>query len=317
MTTLRVLLCLWLCLTLQACSRDSKPVSYAEFARPVDAQAATHTFTGRLVSTGSSDLNFRVLRDSLDLTNHPLPGIRELPEFDMAFVQDGERLIPVEAGPIANDHNWWEWVFAPGYVWNEAGENKYSHAAIPFALKEKNEDCIHNGVMRFAFKDSGKLSVVHFQIGGQTCKYLQFEMWGVLDATYAQQEVPERGAVIAAFQREQLTRLEARPIESLTSTFPDADLAEFGPAPGTPVGADTTYGYIIDGIHYQGGCETLRGDYPFCDEMALPSYSTAKSLVGGLAVMRAEFLQPGVADVSITDYVPECGASWEIGRAHV
>jgi len=310
MATLRVLLYLGLCLALQSCGSDSSPVSYAEFARPVDAQAPTHTFNGRLVSTGSSDVKFRALVDTLDLVEHPLPGISELPPFDMAFVQDGERLVPVEAGPVANDHNWWEWVFAPGYVWSESGNSKLSHAAIPFALKETNEDCIHNGIMRFAFKDSGKLSVVHFQIGAQTCRYLQFEMWGVFDAAYVQEEIPERDAVIAAFRREHSTRLEAISIDALAEDYPGADPAAFGPPPGITVGADTLFGYIIDGKHYQGSCETPNGDYPFCDEMALPSYSTAKSLVGGLAMMRAEFLQPGVATSSIADYVPECDDSW-------
>jgi hypothetical protein len=311
MVAVRVLLCLGLCLTLHGCGADSAPMSYAEFARPVDAQAATHTFAGRLVYTGSSDVNVRVGVDMLDLMNHPLPGVRELPPFDMAFIQDDERLLPVEAGPVANDHDWWEWVFAPGYVWNEAGNSKLSQAAIPFALKEKNEDCLHNGVMRFAFKDSGKISVVHFQIAAQTCSYLQFEMWGVFDAAYVQEEIPGRDAVIAAFRQEHSTRLEAQPIDALTERFSEANPTVFGPPSGTAVGADTLYGYIIDGTHYQGGCQTAHGDYPFCDEMALPSYSTAKSLVGGLALMRAEFLQSGAAGSYIADYVPECGASWD------
>lgn len=311
MTRSHILLLLGLCLTLEACGSDSEPVAYNEFARPDDAQAPTHEFSGRLVFVGSSDVSFRVLTDTLNLAEHPLPGFSELPPFDMAFVQDGDRLIPVEAGPIANEHNWWEWVFAPGYVWNESGISKLSHVAIPLALKETNEDCIHNGVLRFAFKDSGKLSVVHFQIAAQTCRYLKFEMWGVLSAAYVQEEIPQRDAVIAAFRREQATRLETKPIDALAEDHPGADPTAFGPPPGTAVGADTLYGYIIDGKHYRGGCETPRGDYPYCDEMALPSYSTAKSLVGGLAMMRAELLQPGVGGSSITQYVRECDASWD------
>jgi hypothetical protein len=296
---------------LHACESDSGPIAYSEFARPDGAQAPTQQFSGRLVFTGSTDVEFRVLVDTLGLAEHPLPGIRELPPFDMAFVQDGDRLIPVEAGPTANDHNWWEWVFAPGYVWNKPGIGKLSHVAIPFALKEVNEDCIHNGVMRFAIKDSGKLSVVHLQIAAQTCRYLQFEMWGVLDASYIQEEILKRDAVIAAFREEQSTLLVAKTIDALAKDYPGADPTAFGPSPESAVGADTLYGYIIDGRHYRGGCVTPYGDYPFCDEMALPSYSTAKSLVGGLAMMRAELIQPGVTDLSITDYVPECDDDWD------
>lgn len=308
MVKLRILCCLLL--VLQACGCAPDPASYAEFARPVDAQPPSHTFVGRLVFTGSSDVNFRVLHDSLDLAKHPLPGIRELPAFDVAFVQDGERLIPVEAGPLANDHNWWEWVFAPGYVWNQVGKSDFSNVAIPFALKEANEDCIHNGVMRFAFDDGGDISVVHFQIGAQTCSYLQFELWGYFDVGYVQDEIVEKSAVVAAFRKEQAARLRARSFGALADDFPGADPAAFGPSAESSAGSDTLYGYIINGTHYQSGCETSLGAYPFCNEMALPAYSTAKSLVAGLATMRAEFIEPGVARRAIAHYVPQCDESW-------
>lgn len=311
MARLRILCALGLCLSLQGCGSGKGPVSYDEFAVPVDAKAAVNSFSGRLVSAGSRDTNFTLRRDTLDLADLDLAGIRDLPPFDMGFVQHGDRLLPVEQGPVANDHNWWEWVFAPGAVWNEVVDSDYSQAAMPFALKEKNEDCIHDGVMRFQFNDVGDMSDIRFQISAQTCLYLQFEMWGTFAADYVRQEMPEKGAIIAEFQREWSTRVEARPINALTGAFPDADPAVFGPPPGTYVGDETTYGFIIDGIHYQGGCSTERGNYPFCDELALPSYSTAKSLVGGLAVMRAEFVQPGILDSPIAVYVPECKEGWD------
>ena len=308
MAQMRFLCCLLL--TLQVCACGPEPASYSDFALPIDGQAPSHTFLGRLVFEGSSDVNFRVLHDSLDLTKHPLPGIRELPAFDVAFVQDGARLIPVEAGPIANDHNWWEWVFAPAYVWNEVGKSDFSNVAIPFALKEANEDCIHNGVMRFAFDDDGDISVVHFQISTQTCSYLQFELWGYFDAGYVQEEIAEKSAVVAAFRQEQATRLPAKSVDALVDDFPGADPTAFGPPAESTVGGDTLYGFIIDDMHYQSHCAAVRGDYPFCDEMALPSYSTAKSLVAGLATMRAELIEPGVAGSTIAHHVPECDESW-------
>jgi CubicO group peptidase (beta-lactamase class C family) len=51
------------------------------------------------------------------------------------------------------------------------------------------------------------------------------------------------------------------------------------------------------------------GLYPYCDEMALPSYSVAKTIFAGLALMRAELLHPGVRNFAVTDYVPECRAA--------
>ena len=57
----------------------------------------------------------------------------------------------------------------------------------------------------------------------------------------------------------------------------------------------TAYGFVIGGVHYAGGCETRHGTYPFCDVMDLPSYSLAKSIVGGIGLMRLELLYPGVS----------------------
>ena len=74
----------------------------------------------------------------------------------------------------------------------------------------------------------------------------------------------------------------------------------------------TTWGVIVDGIHYNGGCPTRAGEYPFCDELVLPSYSIAKSIFGGLGLMRLEQQFPGARSQQVADYVPECAArrSW-------
>jgi hypothetical protein len=54
-------------------------------------------------------------------------------------------------------------------------------------------------------------------------------------------------------------------------------------------------GFVIDGVHYSGGCPTRHGAYPFCENLDLPSYSLAKSMVAGIALMRLERLYPGAA----------------------
>jgi CubicO group peptidase (beta-lactamase class C family) len=47
--------------------------------------------------------------------------------------------------------------------------------------------------------------------------------------------------------------------------------------------------------------------------MPLPSYSVAKTILAGLALMRAEAVHPGARNLAVTDYVPECRAAggWE------
>lgn len=48
------------------------------------------------------------------------------------------------------------------------------------------------------------------------------------------------------------------------------------------------YGLLVDNIHYRSGCDTRQGFYPFCAALPLPSYSTAKSNFGAVALLRLE-----------------------------
>src|SRR3546814_19480637 len=67
-------------------------------------------------------------------------------------------------------------------------------------------------------------------------------------------------------------------------------------------------GFVIDGVHYSGGCTTRRGAYPSCESLVVPSYSTAKSAFAGLAMMRLEATHPGTFDPVIGAHVPACAA---------
>ena len=255
---------------------------------------------GRIVFDGGEIAHLEVDIDTLDLMSLDLPGMQTLPPFDVGFVQHGERLLPAQQGPIGNEHNWWEWVFAAGYVVDRDGATVLK---IPFALQEVNENCLHNGVLSATLEESGLLSGVEFEIGMQTCRYLQFTASGSIDARFQPETYAARSNLIAAHEKEQASRLAIRPIESLRETRPEIDLAVFGGPGDDDV---SVYGFVMEGVHYTSDCE-----YPYCDELALPSYSTAKSLVGGLALMRAETIEPGVSQRFIREFVPECDDRWE------
>ena len=290
----------------------SNPVLLTEFARGPGAVAATNRFSGRLrLSSGSQPLRFEVLRDEFGLAAQAGSAIGELPPFDFEFVQDGDYLIPLQQGPTASTHPWWEFVLQPGQAWNEARDGGLTRAVIPFALKERNADCIHNGVMGFLFNDAGEISKVAVQVSNQTCKYLQFRMFGLLSANYVRAEPASAAAAISAATRHRDSRIPQRPIEQLASDFPGIDSGQFGSIDEINPADMSAFGFIIDGIHYVGGCNTPYGPYPYCDEMALPSYSTAKSLVGGLGLMVAEKRYPGIRNTLVADYVTACNTDWE------
>jgi hypothetical protein len=332
-TTILIGLGIYLALLLQACGEPQvpaestrvlsyelltngrnfdEPVQLAEFTPAVKSRTASNRFSGRLrLDTGMQSNSFKVVVDQLGLVDPDRSDMRELPAFDFAFVQDGDNLVPLLQGPIGSKHNWWEFVLQPGRVWDEVSDNGFTRAVIPFALKERNADCIHNGLMTFLFRNDGAVSQLAFQISNQTCRYLQFEMRGLIQASYEPGDVAGGQEVIAVLASSRTNRLPQRSIARLEADHPGADAAEFGSTEEIESSDMTLFGFIIDGIHYTGGCATPFGDYPYCDELALPSFSTAKSLVGGLALMRAEKLYPGTASALIKDYVPECSGGWD------
>jgi hypothetical protein len=287
------------------------PLAYREFARPDTASDASNQFRGRLFLATENQNNFFDLKlDSLGIVTADQSDINELPDFDFEFIQDGKYLVPVTVGPVVNELGWWEYVFSTGEVWDERDDLGWSRAAIPFALKELRNDCIHNGVMTFLFRDDGSVSSVAFQVVNQTCSYLKFEMSGSLAARYSPGTVADEENLLEAARNYRSSRIPTRALDQIAGHYPGADAPSFGSTEEIDPANMSAYGFLIDGVHYAAGCDSPYGIYPYCDEMALPSYSIAKSVVGGLGLMLLENDYPGAAGAFIAGLVPECGDSW-------
>ena len=104
--------------------------------------------------------------------------------------------------------------------------------------------------------------------------------------------------------------MPTRPIDAIAKDYAGADARAFGSADEIAAVDMSAHGFIIDGIHYVSACPTAYGPYPYCDDMALPSYSTAKSIVAGFGLMLLEVEYPGAAAATIEPLVPECGTTW-------
>lgn len=288
-----------------------EPVSAAEYAPAPDARPATNQFGGRLrANTIATVDGFSLQFDEFGLAVAERPGFDRLPPFDFQFVQHGDLLIPMTVGPVINEHPWWEFTFTTGRVWDEAGDAGWSRAAIPFALKERREDCTHNGLMTFLYREAGDVSAIAFQVTNQTCRYLQFHMSGTLPADYRPGIVADAPARIATTVDNRAGRMPTRPIPEIDRDYAGANADAFGAASEIAPGDMSLYGFLIDGVHYVSTCPTPYGPYPYCDDMALPSYSTAKSIVAGFGLMLLEAAYPGAATANIEDLVPECGPTW-------
>ncbi len=241
------------------------------------------------------------------LSGDPLPLDQHyLPTFSFKFVQDGSNLIPVQRGVILSNNSRWEYIMEPGKVWDEVSDNGFSRVAIPFALQQKNQNCIHNGILSFLFKNDGQISKIAYQISTETCLYIKFDMWGLVFANYTPSVISNANTIKSNYQIEQNSRLATKPITDLEIDYPNSKINLSAFSEGITPTHMTLYGLVDKNVHYTGGCETRHGTYPYCDVMVIPSYSTSKSLFTAMALMRLQQKYPGVINATISTFVPEC-----------
>lgn len=238
-------------------------------------------------------------------------GLRHFPDIAFAVVQDGAHLIPANQGIRPAGNEYWEVALQPGRVWREDGSGL--RAALPIALVERNANCTHNGVLSWRFGDNGVLTDVLWQIGSETCAYFKFDAWAVARGEFHAAPVVAADVLGEQYRSHLAARLPVIAIEEIGKRYPGVPPEAFGAVGGMKQVDMSVYGFVVDGVHYRSGCETRLGQtYPFCDEMLLPSYSTAKSIFAGLALMRLEQLFPGSAEEPIAALVPQCDAEgWQ------
>jgi hypothetical protein len=292
-----------------------QPVDFSAYAPDAGATAATHVFAGRLQLRLRGTLPHRtLLADPAYVSATDLAAALTWPaDFAYEFVQDGANLVPLRRGAIPSSHAWWEVILEPGRVWNEAGDHGLTRAAIPFSLQERNANCTHNGVLMFLFGADGTVSRTAMQIASETCLYLHVDLWALLQTHY-RPAAPARGArsqsapAVPAYRTEHAARLPQHTLAQLQADHPQLDVAAL--AIGAP-DASTVHGLVVGGVNYVSACATRSGDYPYCDELDLPSYSLAKSLFAATALMRLQQRYPMARSQLISAHVPQCrGSAW-------
>jgi hypothetical protein len=226
------------------------------------------------------------------------------PDLSINLVQDGDRLVPAERGPIASTNLEWEWLVAPGQVWTDPADQGFTRAVLPVTLEERNANCVHNGHLTLLFKPGGEVSKAAVQIEAETCFYHKFVAWSLVPAAYRPGPVAGAEALIARDRAERAGRLPSKPAAQLAVDHPGVRVDALARA----AGPFSVWGVVADGVLYAGGCPTRAGEDPACAERVLPSYSTAKTLVAAQSLFRLERLKPGVAQESVADHVPACDA---------
>lgn len=279
---------------------------FESFARPKGVAVPEGRLSGRL----TLDMNalaggFQPVKDLYGALT-PENRIKDLPVFGFDYIQAGGAMVPLKRGIIETDHPYFDYVLTPGSVWYDSA---YIYMSLPFALMEKNANCVHNGVMMVRLDGEGRASNALMQIGSETCAYLQFNFWAAYQATWMPGNVSQQDTHTGEGPP---SRLPSKPVSSIGNDHGGLDPAALAQADTVKPSDMTTFGAVLDGVHYSGDCATRLGPYPHCDAMVLPSYSLAKSLAGGLGLMALEKRYPGASDALVADYIPACnGPQWQ------
>lgn len=289
---------------------STAPVNDAAFAVPVQAAPPSNQFEGTLTLVNPAGSGgFSEIVDSYSRTARPDNAWKHLPSFTTSLVQNGSHLIPAGRGLTITGSTAYNLMVSPGRAWNESTDHGMTRAALPFAIIERNANCVHNGVLTFLF-DASSISKVRYQVTQETCAYQKFNMWGQLSATYAPSPLPNDEQARNDYAEEVSNRLPTKPISALAADYASVgvDTSVFG-AGVTP--ADMTkYGVLINGTNYVSGCTTRFGTYAYCEEMVMPSYSTAKSAFDGVAFMRlAQLYGASVSSQIVGSLVPETASA--------
>ncbi|HEY0938486.1 MAG TPA: hypothetical protein VGE08_00190 [Steroidobacter sp.] len=296
--------------TLISGSDPGSRINLSGYALPANAAEPTNFFQGRLaLSNTATGGGFAEIVDTYNYTGTTDNTRKHLPPFDFEFVQTGSHIFPLQRGSIPSTHANWEYVLSPGRAWNENGDNGYTRAAIPFALQQRNANCVHNGVLSFLFKNDGSVSKVAYQIASETCLYFKVDLWGLLPATYNQYLIANAATLKTAYQTEVANRIPVRPLSSIGTYYSGVDAAKLAAPNGTDASHISLVGFYADGYHYTGGCTTRYGTYPYCESLVVPSYSTAKSAFAGVAMMRLEKKYPGTRNAFVSSWVGNCASN--------
>ena len=290
----------------------------AGFGVPANAAPPSEDFAGTLTLSRPATVgSFQVLQNTEGYETASNSPWMHLAPFSFQFVQNGSYLIPVQQGLVITGSPAWNYIVGPGRVWQESDDHGYMRASLPFALVERNQNCVHNGEMTFLFSKlkMPNISKVRYQVTQETCLYLKFDLWGQLSATYIPGKIPGADAVKAAHAAEVANRLPTRPFSALLTDYPNSriNLENFTKPFRAPANI-STYGLFINGTNYVAGCLTRYGTYAFCDNMRLPSYSLAKSSLAGVAMMwLGQQYSTEAYQQLIRNYIPEYieGGDWK------
>ena len=238
-------------------------------------------------------------------------GRQNFPIIAFDWVQnDSGEIIPTVRHLVISDNPYWDYILGVGNVWPDNSSVESNRVSMPFTLVEKNENCTHNGVL--IFDNQAAEAQAYFQISSETCAYFKADFWGRGNVTNSPLQNANSQALVTAYAKEKSKRIKTKPIATIAEHAETIQAEKLSLPKGIKPNDMTVYGLLLGDEHYVSECQTRAGSYPFCEQLVLPSYSTAKSLFAAVTMFYLEQQYGDVFSQKINSWVEQCnGDKWD------
>jgi len=273
---------------------------FLNFKKPAGAVDYEGSLEGTLESSMVPvEYRFKIVEDSFDINKNFKP-LSKLPALNLNFSIEGSKFIPDSRALRTTQNFLWDIQYGVGEVWYDEFGN--IRTSFPFSLIQKNQNCVHNGVILFDMTEGGDISNMVYQIASETCGWFRFNLIGSAEVSLTSSS-DLNIENIQAFKDWQESTIPLKALSSLGESYKDLGSVK----EVLPVNM-TMFGFYDGESHYRGGCMTRKGRYPYCSELLMPSFSLAKSIFASNAMSMLEMDFPNIKNLFISDYVPECSS---------
>ena len=279
----------------------SNTFHYADISKAaIDLPNNGKSFSGILkVDQPAVGIGYNVLIDSRKIyqDNH-----KNIPKFEIEISSLDGKVYPKNTKIIETNHLFWNIQFGIGSSKLETSSSN-TLITLPFSLIHKSANCIHNGIGVFSISHENQISNIMFEISSETCAYYKFDYVGLYSANFQFiNTVPDLSNNIGK---------NIMSIENLYNRYNLTNKSFLNSDYIDPSNV-TIFGLIDSNNHYVSSCMTRLGNYPFCDQILLPSYSLAKSVAGTFSLSLLESQYGSISNLYVSDLVPECyGRKWK------
>jgi hypothetical protein len=242
---------------------------------------------------------YKVLVDDRNLykKNH-----EDFPNFSIDFISKEGKAYPSNSKVIKTSHPFWNIQFGIGTTKIDRISSN-TLVVLPFSLVHKNANCVHSGLAIFSISKVNTISNILFEIASETCAYYKFDFVGLYPASFSKSDIKSNQDIYN--RRTKAIKGMTKPIEDLYSKF-SLNNNSFLNSNYVNTSNVSLFGVIDGNNHYVSNCNTRLGEFPFCDQLLLPSYSLAKSIAGSLTLSLIENEFGPIENLLVNDLVEEC-----------